>query len=486
MPTPTDLMRQSPHDTAAGRRSDLVQLTINRPRPREWAPSRFNARARSSDGSLVLWNTYTGAITAFKSSDAPLVERLLSQRGFTGELSGLTKYLHDRGFIVPKDSDEYRRFQLTFGEQHYRTNTLQLILLASEDCNFRCTYCYERFARGTMLPEVRQGVKNLIAKRAPGLASLQISWFGGEPLYGWNAIEDLAPFCLDIARQHSITYRSSMTTNGYLLTPDVAEKLIQWEVRSFQITLDGLAEDHDRKRKGRDGRGTFDVILSNLKALQRRKDEYSVSLRVNFDRDNYPNLERFLDVLRDDFAGDDRFRLSLHAVGKWGGPNDSALDVCGRDEAQEVRERVHSAAVERGLSVRRGGVKDINRPGKSVCYAARPFNFIVGADGKLMKCTVALDTKDYNIVGRLSPDGEMELDLDKLALWVQPAFENDTTCRACYFVPVCQGMRCPLIRIEDKRRPCPPTKHHLKSELLSTLALHKERGRQLVIRGERQ
>src|SRR3712207_7092344 len=37
--------------------------------------------------------------------------------------------------------------------------TLFRSLLASEDCNFRCTYCYEDFARGTMQPEVREGIK---------------------------------------------------------------------------------------------------------------------------------------------------------------------------------------------------------------------------------------------------------------------------------------------------------------------------------------
>ena len=39
---------------------------------------------------------------------------------------------------------------------------------------------------------------------------------------------------------------------------------------------------------------------------------------------------------------------------------------------------------------------------REVCYAARPYNFIVGASGKLMKCTIALDTQDANVLGRIT------------------------------------------------------------------------------------
>lgn len=44
-----------------------------------------------------------------------------------------------------------------------------------------------------------------------------------------------------------------MTTNGYLLDKDKFEQLMEYEVRSFQITLDGTAETHDRYRAGRFG-----------------------------------------------------------------------------------------------------------------------------------------------------------------------------------------------------------------------------------------
>jgi uncharacterized protein len=143
----------------------------------------------------------------------------LSQEGFRGRLAGFTKYLYDRGYLVNKGTDEFRRVQSLISQQHYRTDVLELFLLASEDCNFRCVYCYEDFTRGTMLPEVREQVKKLVALKIKGLQRLSISWFGGEPLYGFDAVADLAPFLAKTAEENGVAYDSNMTTNGFLLTP---------------------------------------------------------------------------------------------------------------------------------------------------------------------------------------------------------------------------------------------------------------------------
>src|SRR6185503_5192342 len=167
---------------------------------------------------------------------------------------------------------------------------------------------------------------------------------------------------------------------------------------------------------------------------------------------------------------DERFEIALHAVGKWGGPNDEALNVCGTEEMRHVQVNIRRSAREQGLNLGHG-LRDENRPGRKVCYAARPFNFLIGADGKLMKCTVALDKQPNNIVGRVTPEGEFILNVDNLAMWVDPAWQHDKVCSSCYLVPVCQGLACPMIRINDGRRPCPSTKSALKSELLETLEL---------------
>jgi uncharacterized protein len=222
--------------------------------------------------------------------------------------------------------------------------------MPSEDCNFRCRYCYEDFVRGTMVPEVRQGIKNLVRKRIKKLNRLNVSWFGGEPLYGWEALEELAPFFPEIAEAHEVPYSSEMTTNGYLMTPEVADKLLAWHIRSFKITIDGPPDYHDRARPARDGSPTFDRIFANLKAMARREEGFRIVLRVNFDHDNAPGLSELIDILSAEFKDDTRFSLSLRAVGKWGGPNDSNLDVCGGNEAARLQRDILTQARRQGCT----------------------------------------------------------------------------------------------------------------------------------------
>jgi uncharacterized protein len=465
-PTEGDIKRTSPYDSGTKSCAPLVPL-LPAQQVQEWVPSRFNARALNAQGSMVLWNTLSGKINVFRASQKQFVEKMLSQKGFRGPLDALGKYLHERGYIVPKGTNEYRQFQLLFGKQHYRSDKLELILLASEDCNFRCTYCYEGFARGTMEPRVRQNIKDLVRRKVGVIRDLSVHWFGGEPLYGLAAIDDLAPFFLELATQHDWNYSASMTTNGYLLTPDTAQRLISWKVNCFQITLDGLAAQHDRNRPARDGSGTFQTIFENLTSLKASDKQFFVRLRINFDPVNYPHLDSLLLLLKETFGEDPRFGLAFHAVGKWGGPNDANLDVCG-GEAPYVKARLQESAASKGLKSTTLG--DESHPGGAVCYAARPYNLIIGASGQVMKCTVALDKDPANVVGRLEEGGELILNRERFARWVEPAFESDHNCRSCYLLPSCQGISCPLIRFESGKSPCETTcKHSLHAELVTLL-----------------
>jgi uncharacterized protein len=471
-----NILQQSPHDLLPP--EDARPLENGKSR---WLPSRYNIRATTADGRLVLWNSFSGTMSVFAAAQKEKLEALLGRKGFEARQDGIVKYLFDRGFLVKEGTDEYRRLQVGFGQQHFRNDTLQLILLASEDCNFRCQYCYEDFPRGTMLPWVRNGIKNLVQAKLKGLRSFSISWFGGEPLYGLLAIEELAPFFLETARSNDLRYSAVMTTNGYLLTPEVADKLLAWQINSFQITLDGPAEDHDRSRPARDGGGTFATIFENLKALRSQPDDFNVDIRVNFDRHNYPHLEGFLDMLEKEFRGDSRFAVRFRSVGRWGGANDQNLDVCGADESARIHLQMKTEARKRGLALS-DDIRSVKGLGAQVCYAARPYNFIIGASGKIMKCTIDLDKEDRNVVGHLTEEGALELDQDKMALWTEPAFERDTQCQKCVVLPVCQGVYCPLVRIETAKSPCTPLRMGAKKELLEAVENFGEATRKVAIR----
>jgi uncharacterized protein len=85
---------------------------------------------------------------------------------------------------------------------------MHLVLLPTEACNFRCTYCYETFPRGKMNPEIISGLKALVKEKATNLSNLNISWFGGEPLLALVVIEELSiSFLTDAKDNHLILLR---------------------------------------------------------------------------------------------------------------------------------------------------------------------------------------------------------------------------------------------------------------------------------------
>jgi uncharacterized protein len=469
MITSSDVMQGSPLDVENQPQStntDVAGTDDNT----FWKPSYYNFFSSSTDGHLVVWNTRTRAISAFPNRSKGTIEGYLKGGEFTAPNAGIVKYLFERGFLVPQPVNEFRRVQMAFGADQYRTDALELILLSSEDCNFRCKYCYERFARGTMQPRVRAAIRRLVETRAPQLKEFNVKWFGGEPLYGMAAIAELAPFFKQVIEEHGLKSRFHMTTNGYLLDEATATRLLGWGIDDFQITLDGLGDEHDRHRPARDGAGTYDKIYDNLLKLRDRPEPFTVVIRVNFDQENSGGLNAFLDVIARDFKDDARFQMAFLPVLRHGGQNDAELAVCGAEERRSVSLDAQREARRRGIHLATSFQSSIG-PGSNVCYAARPFSYIIGASGLVMKCTVALDNQDYNIVGKILDDGALELDEDKMARWTEPAFEQDSGCRSCVIMPTCHGMHCPMIRFEHGQRPCPPVKHTAKREMVEALSL---------------
>jgi uncharacterized protein len=453
--------------------SDLVQLTPAS--NQRLIPSRFNVRRVVEDKGLVLFNTFTGALAFFKASMRPKIEALLSKGGVLKSADRWIEYLLEKRFLVSEGTNELRQVRYVQGKLHHRTDRMELILLSSEECNFRCTYCYEAFPRGTMEPWVREAVVRWVERRIHTLNSVKIDWFGGEPLLGLEAIRDIAPRVQALCREHDVQVLQGITTNAYLLTPDVFTSLVSWGVTDYQITIDGPQKTHDTTRVLKDGGGgTYDVIMENLRKITSLPGDCMISLRINFGPENLAYMDEHLETMKAYFGHDRRFKMRFFPVSKWGGKNDDHLQTCGMSASQLTRE-LELKALKMGLASE-GRLEHII-PGSdfTICYAARPFNFIVGADGKMMKCTLALDKHDYNVVGTLRPDGRPDVKLDKLVRWVAPYFEEDKKCQKCFFLPVCQGISCPLQRIENNIRPCPSERLEIGPTLDSVWTMEKLR-----------
>ena len=302
---------------------------------------------------------------------------------------------------------------------------LHLILMPTEACNFRCVYCYEDFKYRRMEPWVVEAVRKWIASRAPGLRSLHLSWFGGEPLLARGIIRTLMTDARSLGEANrDMQVTSNATTNGYLLSPAVLTELVDLGVTGYQISFDGPPEFHDRKRVLAGGGPTFERIWSNLLAAREVARPFSITVRLHVDRENADAAPRFLEQVRAAFGGDNRYDVYIRGLSRLGGPNDDALPVFDRDEGERVIEPLKEYARSIGLRLFEA------EPGHSICYAARANSFVVRANGRLNKCTVALE-EPSNQVGVLREDGTVELKPAPMKLWMRGLKSGDAAELKC-------------------------------------------------------
>ncbi|RMH33118.1 MAG: radical SAM protein, partial [Gammaproteobacteria bacterium] len=292
---------------------------------------------------------------------------------------------------------------------------LELILLPTEDCNFRCVYCYEDFTIGKMPRVVVDAVKKLLSRRAPKLRNLILNWFGGEPLVARDIVESISKTALDLSNHFGFSYMGSMTTNGALLQSRAAKRLVDLGVRQYQISLDGWREGHDQTRRRRNGKGSFERIWKNILDINESKMDINIILRLHVTKNNVESIEKLIYNICNCLSPK-RFRIFIKAIEDLGGSSISQSDIL-FDDVFEKRAALNYLKT---LSSKFNQYENSRQEQItfSPCYAAKLNSFVIRADGRIGKCTVALKDR-RNVIGRLREDGTMEIRPDLIALWAR-------------------------------------------------------------------
>jgi len=301
-----------------------------------------------------------------------------------------------------------------------RNDRLELRLLPTEQCNFRCTYCYETFEHKKMRPGVIAGIKALISRRAASLSELHIDWFGGEPMLTPDIIADVSRHARKEATAHGFAYTGAMTTNGYFLDAAGFRHCLDHGINDLQISFDGDRALHDKSRVLGSGAGTFERIWSNVVAMKPVKDDFSVLFRLHYTAENWRQVAEFGRKVHDNFGDDPRFHVFFKGIIPLGGPNDAAITRLTPKQDAEIRRSLWNAS---GFS-QGGGASE------KVCYAAMANSLVVRSTGRLAKCTVALSS-DFNDIGELTEDGDVVVDQSKFQRWIAPVVEQRWSIVAC-------------------------------------------------------
>lgn len=304
---------------------------------------------------------------------------------------------------------------------------LELIILPTEQCDCRCIYCIQKFKVQKMSPQTVEGIKRLIENRISELDRFVVQWFGGEPLLASDIIIDVMQHIQNLKNSinSNLNIIGMMTTNATHLKSKLLNTLTVLGVNNYQITLDGDKEHHDKLRVKANGTGTFDLIWGNIFAAHTTKYNFNIMMRLHVNKDNSDSMRRLLLRTKSEIGSDTRFSIYIRPLSKYGGPNDSKLPIC--DDNTSMLE-LRSFASKLGLNVVKFNPYDSAQ--EYVCYAAKPYSYVIRSNSWITKCTVALDA-DYNKIGILNPDGTMQLDNLKISEWSKGILNGDKDALAC-------------------------------------------------------
>jgi len=172
-----------------------------------------------------------------------------------------------------------------------------VILFVTARCNNRCNYCFN-WRRQDEAEKRNELALWEIEKTAQSLGHIKyLAITGGEP-----TLRDDIPQICEAFYRHNSAHIINIHTNGYLpeKTVEIARQVLERCPKSFlmvQVTLDGLAQTHNRIRGVDDG---FERAVKTLRLLRPLADRYpNLGLRVGttysyFNKDQMSQLHKFV------------------------------------------------------------------------------------------------------------------------------------------------------------------------------------------------
>jgi uncharacterized protein len=146
-----------------------------------------------------------------------------------------------------------------------------ILLMITQTCNLACLYCYAgggSYGQPTKFQSTDNALTIIdhLIERSGKRKVLRITFFGGEPLMNVPLIERIVAYCEQKAQETGKVFAYSLTTNGLLVTPEIAAFLKQHRF-TVMVSFDGVKTYHDKYRPTVEGGGSFDAVKQGVRTL---------------------------------------------------------------------------------------------------------------------------------------------------------------------------------------------------------------------------
>lgn len=375
-----------------------------------------------------LWNTFSDALIELDDNAYHYIKNY--KGNYVDDSYFLT--LKENGCIIDEQFDELGK--ILFDEKYLMTNCflkhISLTIAPGLECNYKCKYCFEsqRTSFQKMTTEVQKQVYQYICSiidKNKALKSINVTWFGGEPLLYTKIIYDISMKIIDVCNKNNIKYNAGIITNGRFLTKENIELLLKCRIKKVQLSIDGMKEHYIAQKNATEE--DFKQTISNTLYAS---DYLPITVRINVSNElneaikltDYLLLEKNLDGKIKIYLGYKRRyekNLSLKEERKTYG---EFLDIEKKYiKLFGINGKYKSESFAYLPPIRRG----------TTCLAVCHGNSCIGPEGELYKCEHHFGISE-KIIGYIQK-GYFYNDAKFYT------FNHQRKCLNCKFFPVCLG-----------------------------------------------
>lgn len=241
-------------------------------------------------GKFIIYRPRVGMAFVGNQALADLVTRLANHAEDADRdpevPDNVRKFLQSVGFFQPDPLEPPAQ------DRAFRPTTA--VLLMTNQCQLRCTYCYAAagdYARQQITSELGFAVIDQVCGNAIELGRPQFELSlhgGGEPTVNWKVLQD----CTAYARSKPLRAKITLTSNGIWSASQRAWILDNMD--AVGISMDGMPATQDRQRPFCSGKPSSDHVLHTIAELDNREFEYGIRLTTTAPWQSLPEDVRFI------------------------------------------------------------------------------------------------------------------------------------------------------------------------------------------------
>ncbi len=428
---------------------------------KKYKPSKYNIVIEEKNEYVYLYNSKNNAtikieIDKYKS---------LVNGTFYNVLSAYEiKKLIELKILVSDDLDEFEEIRRFGRNAQYtkKNNKLELIIVPTMACNYKCVYCFQECVTDKSVMTVKtfdsiiKFIDNYL-KDHKYIKYISVIWFGGEPLLQTShVILPLSKKIISFCKERNINYKASVITNGYYLDAECAKTLLyECKIDYFQITFDGMESEYYQRKRA--PKGAYERVKNNLLYLSQYVEtknlKVQIVIRINVDKYNIVEVKKLVLEIKEYLLYNKSVFFYLERLKG----NSTAYYT-----AIEFNEKRFEFDLWSGKNIELPKLKDI------FCYQHTMNSFCIGPCGELYKCEHHIGDKE-RIIGHIDTGITNEIFLEKFL-----KIEIDEKCKNCRIYPICLG-GCPNDRLNNHENKCEYTQDYINKYI--KFILEKEEGK---------